>query len=73
MHLDEFEKELLNSVEKGEWVSKGNLDKRIKELQSHIINQKQLDDNSLKETNYLLSSPNNRKKLLKSLDELRNN
>ncbi|MEA2028879.1 MAG: antitoxin [Campylobacterota bacterium] len=40
MPLDEFEKELLQSVEKGEWESKGNLDTRTKELQSYIKNQK---------------------------------
>ena len=37
---DEFEKEILESVEGGEWVSKGNLNERTKELQSYIKNQK---------------------------------
>ena len=36
----EFEKEILESVEGGEWVSKGNLNERTKELQSFIKNQK---------------------------------
>ncbi|MBN2826192.1 MAG: hypothetical protein JXQ76_12755 [Campylobacterales bacterium] len=40
MPLDEFEKELLQSVEQGEWESRGNLESRIKELQSYIKNQK---------------------------------
>ena len=38
--LDEFEKEILESVEQGEWKSKGNLQERIKELQSYLSNQK---------------------------------
>ncbi|HEX5330096.1 hypothetical protein [Sulfuricurvum sp.] len=37
--LDEYENELLESVENGEWVSKGNVDERIKALQSYIKNQ----------------------------------
>ena len=39
-NYDEFEKEILESVEGGEWVSKGNLNERIKELQSYLKNQK---------------------------------
>jgi predicted DNA binding CopG/RHH family protein len=39
-NFDEFEKDILESVEGNEWVSKGNLDERTKELQSHIKNQK---------------------------------
>ena len=39
-NLDEFEKEILESVEANEWVSVGNLDERTKELQSYIKNQK---------------------------------
>ena len=38
--LDNFEKDILESVEGEEWVSRGNLDERTKELQSHIKNQK---------------------------------
>ena len=38
--LDHYEEELLESVESGEWESKGNLDARLKELQSIIKNQK---------------------------------
>ena len=38
--LDEYETELLQSVENGEWQSRGNVDKRIKELQSYVKNQK---------------------------------
>lgn len=37
--LDEYENELLESVENGEWVSKGNVDERIKALQAYIKNQ----------------------------------
>ncbi|MDD2368814.1 MAG: hypothetical protein PHQ90_05890 [Sulfuricurvum sp.] len=37
--LDEYENELLESVEKGEWVSKGNVDERLKSLQFYIKNQ----------------------------------
>ncbi len=40
IELDNFEKEILTSVENGEWESKGNLDNRLKELQSYIKNQK---------------------------------
>ncbi|HFS85360.1 MAG TPA: antitoxin [Epsilonproteobacteria bacterium] len=39
-NLDAFEQEILDSVESGEWVSKGNLKERSKELQSSIKNQK---------------------------------
>ena len=38
--LDEYEQDILNSVENGEWQSKENLDIRIQELQSYIKNQK---------------------------------
>ena len=38
--LDEFEEELLKSVENGEWESKGHTEERIKELQSIVKNQK---------------------------------
>lgn len=37
--LDEYENELLQSVENGEWISKGNVDARLKALQSYIKNQ----------------------------------
>ncbi|MDD2780930.1 hypothetical protein [Sulfuricurvum sp.] len=37
--LDEYENELLESVENGEWVSKGNVDERLRVLQSYIKNQ----------------------------------
>jgi predicted DNA binding CopG/RHH family protein len=39
-NLDEYESELLQSVENGEWQSRGDIDKRIKELQSYVKNQK---------------------------------
>jgi len=39
-NYDKFEKEILESVEGEEWVSKGNLNERTKELQSYIKNQK---------------------------------
>ena len=38
--LDEYEADILKSVENGEWRSRGNIDDRIKELQSYIKNQK---------------------------------
>ena len=38
--LDEYETELLQSVENGEWQSRGNIDERMKELQSYAKNQK---------------------------------
>ena len=38
--LDEYETELLRSVENGEWQSRGNIDERKKELRSYIKNQK---------------------------------
>jgi predicted DNA binding CopG/RHH family protein len=40
IELDEFETELLQSVESGEWQSKNNKEERLKELQSYIKNQK---------------------------------
>lgn len=39
-YLDEFEKDILESVENGEWKSKNNKDTRLKELQSYIKNEK---------------------------------
>jgi len=38
--LDEYEQDILESVEAGEWQNKGNLETRLSELQSHIKNQK---------------------------------
>jgi len=38
--LDEYETELLQSVENGEWQSRGNIDERMKELQFFVKNQK---------------------------------
>jgi len=38
--LDDFEKDILESVENNEWQSKGDLGKRTKELQSYLKNQK---------------------------------
>jgi len=38
--LDDFEKDILESVENGEWKSKGNIDDRLKELQGYLSNQK---------------------------------
>ena len=40
MKLDKYEKELLESVENGEWQSRGKINDRAKELQSYIKNQK---------------------------------
>jgi len=39
-NLDEFELDILNSVENGEWKSKGKIDARRVELQSIIKHQK---------------------------------
>ena len=38
--LDDFEKDILESVESDEWVSKGNLEQRTEELQGYLSNQK---------------------------------
>jgi len=38
--LDDFEKDILESVENNEWTSKGNLQARVEELQSYLSNQK---------------------------------
>jgi len=38
--LDEYETDILQSVENGEWKSRGNIDERMKELQSYVKNQK---------------------------------
>ena len=40
INLDEYEQEILQSVENGEWKSKDNIDKRLIELQSYIKRQK---------------------------------
>ena len=39
-YLDEFEKDILQSVEANEWKSKNNKKERLKELQSYIKNEK---------------------------------
>ena len=39
-YLDEFEKDILQSVEANEWKSKNNTIERLKELQSYIKNEK---------------------------------
>lgn len=39
-NLDEYEQDILQSVEAGEWESKNNTDVRLLELQSYIKNQK---------------------------------
>ncbi len=38
--LDKYETNILQSVEHDEWQSRGNIDSRIKELQSYVKNQK---------------------------------
>jgi predicted DNA binding CopG/RHH family protein len=38
--LDDFEKDILESVEHDNWVSKGDLTERIEELQGYLSNQK---------------------------------
>ena len=39
-YLDEFEKDILQSVEANEWKSKNNTKERLKELQFYIKNEK---------------------------------
>jgi len=38
--LDEYETDILQSVENGEWQSRGNIDERMKELRFFVKNQK---------------------------------
>ena len=38
--FDEYETDILQSIENNEWHSRGNIDNRIKELQSYVKNQK---------------------------------
>ena len=38
--LDEYEADILQSVENEEWQSRGNIDERMKELQAYVKNQK---------------------------------
>jgi len=40
INLDEYEQDILQSVENGEWESKNNVNDRLLELQSYIKNQK---------------------------------
>jgi len=40
MRLDDFEKDILESVENGEWVSKGNIEERKEELKSYLKKKK---------------------------------
>ncbi len=40
INLDEYEQDILQSVENGEWESKNNTDNRLLELQSYIKHQK---------------------------------
>jgi predicted DNA binding CopG/RHH family protein len=40
INLDKYEADILQSVENEEWQSRGDIDKRIKELQSYVKNQK---------------------------------
>jgi len=42
VNLDEFELDILNSVENNEWESKGDIDRRRVELQSIIKHQKKI-------------------------------
>ncbi|SFV69085.1 hypothetical protein MNB_SM-5-138 [hydrothermal vent metagenome] len=42
VNLDEFELDILNSVENNEWESKGDIDRRRVELQSIIKDQKKI-------------------------------
>jgi predicted DNA binding CopG/RHH family protein len=40
INLDEYETDILQSVENGEWQSRGDIDNRMKELQSYVKNKK---------------------------------
>lgn len=40
MILDDYEKDILQSVENGQWQSKNNKDDRLRDLQTYIKNQK---------------------------------
>ena len=40
MRLDDFERDILESVENGEWVSKGNIEERKEELKSYLKKKK---------------------------------
>ena len=40
INLDEYETDILQSVENEEWQSRGDIDNRMKELQSYVKNQK---------------------------------
>ncbi len=40
MKLDKFENDILQSAEKGEWQSKGDIDKSLQELKGYIKKQK---------------------------------
>jgi predicted DNA binding CopG/RHH family protein len=40
INLDKYEADILQSVENGEWQSRGDIDNRMKELQSYVKNQK---------------------------------
>ncbi|MFA7084333.1 MAG: hypothetical protein WC141_07350 [Arcobacteraceae bacterium] len=40
INLDEYEEDILKSVENNEWKSKNNIDSRLKQLQFYIKNQK---------------------------------
>jgi len=40
INLDEYEANILQSVENGEWQSRGDIDNRMKELQFYVKNQK---------------------------------
>ena len=40
INLDDYEADILQSVENGEWQSRGDIDNRMKELQSYVKNQK---------------------------------
>ena len=40
INLDEYETDILQSVENGEWQSRGDIENRMKELQSYVKNQK---------------------------------
>ena len=40
INLDKYEADILQSVENGEWQSRGDIENRMKELQSYVKNQK---------------------------------
>ena len=65
MRLDDFERDILESVENDEWISKGNIEGRKEELKSYLKKKKAISirvneadiykiNNTIKQNNILL-------------------